>query len=156
MCVCVCVCVFSPSYVALWDSRTPHRPTDERVSWCLETSPLWLPPKDESSSPTRLSFWFLYFALPLFKEKGLPFWVPGVLRQLSEVVLWKLLSIQMIFWWICGGESGLPLIPLSSLNHTPPPTFSFKIKLSICYKEIETHFSILAWEIPWTEEPGGL
>ena len=23
-------------------------------------------------------------------------------------------------------------------------------------KEIATHFSILAWKIPWTEEPGGL
>ena len=23
-------------------------------------------------------------------------------------------------------------------------------------KEIVTHFSILAWGIPWTEEPGGL
>ena len=23
-------------------------------------------------------------------------------------------------------------------------------------KEIATHFSTLAWEIPWTEEPGGL
>ena len=23
-------------------------------------------------------------------------------------------------------------------------------------KEIVTHSSILAWEIPWTEEPGGL
>ena len=23
-------------------------------------------------------------------------------------------------------------------------------------KEIATHFSLLAWEIPWTEEPGGL
>ena len=23
-------------------------------------------------------------------------------------------------------------------------------------KEIATHLSILAWEIPWTEEPGGL
>ena len=22
-------------------------------------------------------------------------------------------------------------------------------------KEMETHFSILAWKIPWTEEPGG-
>ena len=27
-----------------------------------------------------------------------------------------------------------------------------------CYleKEMATHSSILAWEIPWTEEPGGL
>ena len=24
------------------------------------------------------------------------------------------------------------------------------------YKEMATHSSILAWEIPWTEEPGGL
>ena len=23
-------------------------------------------------------------------------------------------------------------------------------------EEVATHFSILAWEIPWTEEPGGL
>ena len=23
-------------------------------------------------------------------------------------------------------------------------------------KEIATHFNILAWETPWTEEPGGL
>ena len=23
-------------------------------------------------------------------------------------------------------------------------------------KEMATHFTILAWEIPWTEEPGGL
>ena len=23
-------------------------------------------------------------------------------------------------------------------------------------EEMETHSSILAWEIPWTEEPGGL
>ena len=32
-----------------------------------------------------------------FEENGLPFWVPGVLCQHSEAVLWKLLSIQMIF-----------------------------------------------------------
>ena len=23
-------------------------------------------------------------------------------------------------------------------------------------KEMETHFNIVAWKIPWTEEPGGL
>ena len=23
-------------------------------------------------------------------------------------------------------------------------------------KEVATHFSIIIWEIPWTEEPGGL
>ena len=39
----------------------------------------------------------LYFVLPPFKENGLPVWVPDVLCQRSEVVLWNLLSIQMIF-----------------------------------------------------------
>ena len=43
-------CVFffffnPPSYVALWDFKTPQRPACERVSCYLETSPpSWLPP----------------------------------------------------------------------------------------------------------------
>ena len=44
-----------------------------------------------------LSFYLLYFVLPPFEENGLPFWVPGVLHQHSEVVLWKLFTIQMTF-----------------------------------------------------------
>ena len=32
-----------------------------------------------------------------FKDNGLPFWVPEVLCQHSEVVLWNLVSIQMFF-----------------------------------------------------------
>ena len=51
-----------------------------------------------------------------FKDNGLPFWVPGVLHQCSEVVLWKLLSVQMIFWWICGGESGLLVLFLCHVS----------------------------------------
>ena len=42
-------------------------------------------------------FYLLYFVLPPFDENGLPFWVPGVLCQHLEIVLRKLLSIQMIF-----------------------------------------------------------
>ena len=114
---CVCVC-FPPSYVALWDSKTPHTPAGERVSWCLETSPRsWLPPRGGSPSLTFcLSFCLLYFSLSPFEENRLPFWVPGVLCQHSEVVLWKWLSIQMIFWWICEGESGLSVPFLSHLR----------------------------------------
>ena len=44
-----------------------------------------------------LSFYLLYFVLPPFEDNGLPFWVPDVLHQRSEVVLWYFLSIQMIF-----------------------------------------------------------
>ena len=69
--------------------QTPHTPAIERVSWCLETSPpSQLPCQDGSPSLTLLCF-----VLPPFEESGLPFWVPSVLRQGSEVVLWKLLSI---------------------------------------------------------------
>ena len=41
--------------------------------------------------------YLLYFALPPFEDNGLPFWVAGVLCQHSKVILWNLLSIQMIF-----------------------------------------------------------
>ena len=34
----------------------------------------------------------------------------------SEVILWSLLSVQMIFWWNCGGESGLPVRFLRHLS----------------------------------------
>ena len=57
-----------------------------------------------------LYFGLLCFVLPPFKENRLPFWVAGVFRRCSEVVLWKLLSIQMIFWWIGGGESGVSVL----------------------------------------------
>ena len=112
---------FPPGYVALWDSKTPHRPASERVFWCLETSPLLrLPPWDGSPSLTLcLSFYLSYFVLPPFKDNGLPFWVPGVLHQCSEVVLWYLLSVQVLFRWICGGEIGLPVLFLCHLRTTP-------------------------------------
>ena len=42
-----------------------------------------------------LSFYLLYFVLPAFKDNGLPFWVPDILCQHSEVVLWNLLSVQI-------------------------------------------------------------
>ena len=93
----------------------------ETVSWYLETSPLLrLPSQDRSLSlPLCLSFYLLYFVLPPFKDNGLPFWVPDVLCQHSEVVLWNLLSVQMFFRWICGGESGLPVLFLCNLRTTP-------------------------------------
>ena len=44
-----------------------------------------------------LFFCLLYFSLPPFEDNGLLFWVPDVLCQHSEVVLWNLLSVQMLF-----------------------------------------------------------
>ena len=103
--------------------QNSHRPACEKVSYCVETSPpSWLPPQGKSLSLTLLSL-FAFYILS-YKEVGLPFWVPGVLRQHSEVVLLKLFSIQMTFWWIYGGESGLPVLFLHHLG-TNPSFFPF-------------------------------
>ena len=72
-----------------------------------------------------ISFYLLYFVLPPLEDNGLPFWVPDVLCQCSEVVLWNLVSIQMLFQWICGRESGLPILFLCYLRTTP--RFRFRI-----------------------------
>ena len=81
-----------------------------------------------------LSFCLLYFILPPVKENGMPFWVPGVLCQHSEVVLWKLLSIEMIFWWVFGGESGLPVLFLCHLGSILP---SIVYSCLLCHRLID-------------------
>ena len=123
--ICEVFVFFSPpGYVAVWDSKTPHRPTGERVSWCLETfPPSWLPPRDGFPSLTLLSLFLSFIVCPTsFWREWTAFLVPGVLCQHSEVVLWNLLSVQMIFRWICGGESDFPILFLHHLRTTPPST----------------------------------
>ena len=44
-----------------------------------------------------LFFHLLYFFLLVFEDNDLLFWMPGVLCQHSEVVLWNLLSVEMFF-----------------------------------------------------------
>ena len=54
--------------------------------------------------------------------------------------LWEILVVQMV--------NNLPAMQetwIQSLGQEDPPE-----------KGMATHSSILAWEIPWTEEPGGL
>ena len=78
-------------------SVLPSLGTDSAVSvsWCLETSLfLRLPSRDGALSLPLLSlFLFFIFFLPPFEDNGLLFWVPDVLCQHSEVVLWILLSV---------------------------------------------------------------
>ena len=67
-----------------------------------------------------VSLYLLYFALPPFEENGLPFWVPGVLPQHSEVVLWNFLRVQMIFGKFVG-EKVVSLSYSSAILGLPPP-----------------------------------
>ena len=86
-------------------SKARHRLSRESVSWCLETSLLKIPVPGQDFLPgTKLPpyllclfFHLLYFFLPVFEDNDLFFWVPDVLCQHSEVVLWNLLSVEMFF-----------------------------------------------------------
>ena len=49
-------------------------------------------------------------------------------------------------WWLSGKESACSVGDAGS-------TLGWEDPLE---KEVATHSSILAWEVPWTEEPGGL
>ena len=84
-------------------TEVPRLPTDSPVRvfpgvW-KRLSFLRLPSWDGSPSIPllSLSLSFILFSLPPFKDNGLPFWVPDVLSQHLEVVLWNLLSVQMFF-----------------------------------------------------------
>ena len=118
----------SPGYVALWDSKTPHRHTCERVSYCLETSLSRLSPQDGFPSLTLLSLFLSFIFCPTsFQREWAAFLGAWCSLPASEVVLWKLLSIQVIFWWICLGESGLPVLFLHYLGTAPSAHFLIKI-----------------------------
>ena len=76
-----------------------------------------------TSSPGQVSIpksfasvFIFYIFFYLLSERSGCLWVPGVLHQCSELVLWKLLHIQVIFWLICRGESGLPFLFLHYLG----------------------------------------
>ena len=52
------------------------------------------------------------------------------------------LSLFLLLWWLSGKESTCSAGDVGSVPGLE--------------KEMETQSSILAWEIPWTEEPGEL
>ena len=55
--------------------------------------------------------------------------------------------INGLLWWLSGKEPTLPMqeTQVLSLGQEDP-----------LGKEMATHSSVLAWRIPWMEEPGGL
>ena len=79
----------------------------------------------ESPCPKTLCLSFHLY--PHSEEIGLHFWAFGVLRQCSEVVLWELLHMQMIYCCILGGESEPPIIFLLHLGTAPPKSLLVRI-----------------------------
>ena len=103
-------------------SEIPKLPKDlERVSWCLETSLLQLPPQDSSPSLTPLSLFLSFIFCPTsFWRKWAAFlgaWCPLLVFGSCFV---ELAQRSNDLWWICGGESGLPILFLCRLKTTFP------------------------------------
>ena len=129
-------------------SEVPRLATDSAVRvfpgvWKL-LSFLRLPSRDGSPSLPLLSLFLSFVFLPPFEDNGLLFWVPDVLCWHSELVLWNWLSIQMVFWWICGGESGFPILFLHHLRTSLPLIF---LKRSLVFpillfSSISLHWSL--------------
>ena len=63
---------FFPGYVPLWDSKTPHRPTNERLSFCLETSSFKTPCPGWVSLINSFVSLFIFYILSylLWKRMG--------------------------------------------------------------------------------------
>ena len=66
----VCLFIyFPPGYVALWDSKTSHRPASERVSWCLETSLFKTPFLGRVFVPNSFVPLFIFYILSYLLSK---------------------------------------------------------------------------------------
>ena len=73
----------------------------------------------------------------------------------SSVLAWRIPGTGGAWWAAIYGvtQSRTRLKRLSSSSSSSNTLFAWENPLE---KEMATHSSIPAWEIPWTEEPGGL
>ena len=116
----VFVFVFLPVMLPSEIPKLPHRPTSERVSCCLETSPpSRLPPWDGSLSLTLLSLFFAFYILSylLLKKMGC---LSGCL--MTSVSIQKLFcgscsAFKWSFNEFVGGKWSPHLIPPPSWDH---------------------------------------
>ena len=71
----------------------------------------------------------LFYVLCLLPAQCMP--SLGVNWNLERIHIQSLLCNKMIFWWICGGESGLPILFLLHLGSVPSFTCLFNITVNI-------------------------
>ena len=72
--------------------------------------------------------------------------------------LWELLDLDLLYFYLnrTGFPGGLAVKNLSANTGDARDTGSMPGSGRSLEKETATHSSILALEMPWTEEPGGL
>ena len=71
----------------------------------------------------------------------------GHVHTLQKVFRMSVTNASGLPWWLSGKKSHPPVQETQVQSLVPKDPLE---------KEMATHSSILAWEIPWTEEPGGL
>ena len=115
----------------------PHR-------LCLSCWPLLLKSKNIFKNLIYEAFFYSSLVLLSFTEKKIYIYYLNKLNRDSFVcaVLYRELS-----WWLRWSGIHLPM------QGTCVPSWGWEDPME---KGMATHSSILAWEIPWTEEPGGL
>ena len=69
------------------------------------------------SVPSSFVFFLSFIFCPTsFWRRWAAFLGTWCLLLVVRVVLWSLLRVQMFFWWICRGQSGLPVLFLHHLG----------------------------------------
>ena len=97
--------LFSPSYVAFRDSRSPDRPVCQRVSYCVETSPpSQLPHQNRSPSLSLLSLFLSFILCPnSFRREWAAFlgtwYALRVFRSYFVEVAQHSNDLLMNLWW---------------------------------------------------------
>ena len=83
-------------------------------------------------------------------DRGASWAVKPMGLQKSDMTEW-LTHTHMVYIWLPSWLSGKKNLPAKQERWVPSQGLEDTLK-----KEMTIHSSILAWEIPWTEEPGKL
>ena len=108
------------------------------------------------------TFYSAHYVMPDWREKLLTGRPPNEMRRLGSpgvagnslcVSRVSLLSSSYFFCWELGFPVAQTVKCLPAMRETQVRTLGREDPLG---KEMATHSSILAWKIPWTEDPGRL